>query len=227
LGSTTSTTLSTLVFITAEGYLLVCSTYPSSKVVERLEGISRSQTGLIASYWDAVALERLVSTPTAYPLAQRFFPKSASRWQIFATDLPNRWVANYDGFYFHLSNRIGSEPLHLTSVEGRVRELRAITLPRGHSLRLRAVYRDDKNGCYTWFVDYMLPTTDQPGISQADLLDTMQNEYPWEDGQVYFFDFRLVRYSASSDHHDLDHYDYYLPFMSHYYWGSERPGTSW
>jgi hypothetical protein len=211
----------------ADGYLLVCSTHPSAKVVERLEGISRSTQGrLVATYWDAVAIERLLLTPTLWPIAQRFFPTSAPRWQIFATDHPNRWVANYDGFYFHLSNRIGSDCLvHFPTIEGRLRELRAISLPKGHSLRLRAIYRDDKNAGYVWFVDYMLPVKHEPAISQVKLREIMRDEYPWEDGQVHKFDFRLVHYSDTNDHYDADHYDYYLPYISNYYFGTERPGN--
>jgi hypothetical protein len=48
----------------ATGYLLACSTQPSSAVVNRLEGVSASQLNPItATYWDSITLERLLSAP--------------------------------------------------------------------------------------------------------------------------------------------------------------------
>lgn len=93
----------------AAGFLLVCTTHPSAGLVERLRAIEANPTNaLVTHIWDGVALERLLSTPRAWAVAQRFMPAStdASGWKIFGTGAPNRWVAVHRGQYFHLSNRV-------------------------------------------------------------------------------------------------------------------------
>lgn len=195
------------------GYLLVCSTYPSSAVVNRLEGISSSaHSATIATYWDSVKIERILSTPSNWTLAQRFFPLSAAKegWQIYATEMPNQWVVAYQGYYFHLRNRVGSTcDYHLESVKARVRDIEGIALPEKHSLRPRSVYYDDKNCNYEWYIDYMYPSSDRPIIGSAEIADALGDGYALEDGQGYTFDIKLHSYLECSDHHDLDHYSYY------------------
>lgn len=94
----------------AAGYVLACSTQPSSAVVNRLEGISKNPSSpLSAVCWDGVMLERLLSQPRQWAIAQRFMPKSCGAWQVFATEAPNDFIAHYAGYVFHLTNRIGSQ----------------------------------------------------------------------------------------------------------------------
>ena len=83
------------------GFLLVCSTYPSSAVLQRLESISRNASVAVeTTYWDMVRLEQILSTPKNWPLAQRFLPTSANAqdWRIYATESPNNWVIIYKGY---------------------------------------------------------------------------------------------------------------------------------
>src|SRR5207249_2184390 len=77
----------------AHGYLLVCSTEPSSSLVTRLETIERSR-GLPTHVWDGVELERMLTSPRGWAVAQRFMPISteATGWKVFATSDPNRFV---------------------------------------------------------------------------------------------------------------------------------------
>lgn len=196
-----------------QGYLLVCSTCPSSAVVNRLEGISRNpQKSLTATYWDSVKIEQLLSTPQNWSLAQRFFPVSANAedWQIYATDAPNQWVVIYKGYYFHLNNRIGSRhSYHLKSIKQRIVDIEGITLPEKHFLRPRSVYYDDKNGGYEWYVDYMYPNTQRAIFGSAEIADALGDGYALEDGQFYTFHVKLRSYLEHSDHYDPDHYDYY------------------
>jgi hypothetical protein len=73
----------------ATGYPLVCSTQPSSAVVNRLEGITTNPgNSITATFWDGVTIERLLSQPRHCAIAQRFFPVSASNWRIYATERP-------------------------------------------------------------------------------------------------------------------------------------------
>jgi len=196
-----------------QGYLLVCSTHPSSGVVNRLEGISKNlQKPIVASYWDSVKLEQLLSTPKNWSLAQRFFPISASAedWQIYATDAPNQWVVTYKGYYFHLKNRIGSRhTYHLKSIKKRITDIEGIALPEKHFLRPRSVYYDDKNGGYEWYVDYMYPNAERAIAGSAQIANELGDGYALEDGQWYTFHVSLRSYLEHSDHYDPDHYDYY------------------
>ncbi|MCF2716842.1 restriction endonuclease [Paenibacillus sp. UKAQ_18] len=94
----------------ATGYMLVCSTYPSSSLVKKLKEINENpKYDLSTLCLDGAAIERMLSTPTTWNIAQRFFPNSANNgWKVYATENPNRWIVNYKGFYIHLFNRISS-----------------------------------------------------------------------------------------------------------------------
>lgn len=206
------------------GYILACSTFPSSGVVQRLEAISANQElHLTTNFWDAVQIERMLATPLMWRVAQRFFPKTATGFEIFATESPNHWVVNYKGYYFHLSNRIGSHAqMHLQSIEARVAEIRALKLPDKHEIRIRAIYYDDKNGGYVWYLDYLRPSDDKAPVSVAKLKSELKDGWALEDGQVYNFDIILRSTSPWSDHYDPDHYDYYERDSRVFRWGGER-----
>lgn len=210
----------------ANGYLLATSTQPSSAVVARLEGISNNpKNNITATYWDSVKIEQLLSTPNHWRIAQRFFPISANEmgWQIYATEKPNHWVVNFKGYYFHLSNRIGSRNrYHLETIENRILEIEKLDFPEKHFIRMRAVHFDDKNGNYTWYLDYMHPHNHQPIYNVYTLKRMLGNESVMEDGQFHFFDINIQQYLEHSDHYDPDHYDYYDKQISAFITGRER-----
>ncbi|CAG9273081.1 restriction endonuclease [Burkholderia cepacia] len=206
------------------GYLLACSTFPSSGVVQRLEGIvANPEMRLSTNYWDAVQIERLLATPRMWRIAQRFFPTTATGFEIYATESPNRWIVNYRGYYFYLSNRVGSRAdVHLESIAARVAEIEAIDLPGDHHLRIRAVYYDDKHGGYTWYLDYLRPYRNLVPVSIASLKRRLKDGWGFEDGQTYHFDIVVRSTSPSSDHYDVDHYDYYEDDAHAFSWGIDR-----
>lgn len=208
------------------GYLLACSTFPSSGVVSRLEGIQANKTvGLSTHYWDAVHIERILSTSSMWRIAQTFFPKTAREFEVFATEDPNHWVVNYRGFYFHMSNRIGSaRDYHLPSIAAVISNVEDIQkgLPEDHHLRVRSVYYDDKNGGYKWFVDYLRPHREPKAIERHEIAVRLKDEWVHEDGQYYSFDIALRTTSPTSDHFDVDHYEYYRPYLQLYRWGGSR-----
>lgn len=210
----------------AKGYLLVCSTYPSSKVVERLEGINNNpKIDIECSYWDSVRIEQVLSTPKMWSIAQRFFPVSSknSSWELFATNNPSNWIANYKGYHFHLSNRIGSTvDWHFGSIDNRIKDIEKIKLPKDHFIRIRAVWFNDKIGEYVWFLDYMHPHDKEPKYLSAQIADFLGDGYALDDGQFYSFDVITRSYLMYSDHYDKDHYDYYEPFLQNYQNGSKR-----
>ncbi|HWK67617.1 MAG TPA: restriction endonuclease [Rhizobiaceae bacterium] len=210
----------------ATGYLLVCSTQPSSGLVARLEGISRNEkVGITATYWDAVTIERLLSNPRDWAIAQRFMPNSCEQWRLYATTSPNHFIAHYKGYVFHLTNRIGSETSHhLPSIEARIEDIEELPLPPNHFVRPRAVWYDDKNGGYRWYVDYMRPHGSAQAASESDIQQALRDGWALEDGQVYSWDVRLVQYLADSDHYDRDHYEYYTMYLPNFLNGAGRDG---
>jgi hypothetical protein len=168
-------------------------------------------------------LERLLSQPRQWAIAQRFMPKSCGAWRIFATEAPNDFVAHYAGYVFHLTNRIGSSVGHqLSSIASRIAEIEKIRLPTGHFIRPRAIWYDDKSGCYTGYIDYMRPSGESPAISRATLLDVLRDGWALEDGQLYNWDISYVRYLGFSDHYDQDHYDYYTRYLPNFLGGTPR-----
>lgn len=210
----------------ADGYILVCSTYPSSSVVKRLEAITNNpKNNITAIYWDSVKIEQMLTTPQLWRVAQRFMPVSSesTTWKVYATENPNHWVVNYLGYYFHLTNRIGSNhEHHFDSINKRIEEIKNVDLPKKHFIRIRSVYYDDKNGCYVWYIDYMYPHNHSPKYSSAQLKGLLGDGYALDDGQLYRFEVLLRTYSEWSDHYDPDHYDYYTPYMRSYLTGTER-----
>jgi|TARA_B100000749_G_C18375173_1_gene443468 hypothetical protein len=201
------------------GYLLVTSTQPSSKVVERLEALTNNDAvNILATCWDSVEIERKLRTPNQWHIAQRFFPKSASGWQIFASERPNHWTANFKGYYFHITNRIGSScTMYLDQIETKINDLDSLGLPDGHFLRLRSVYYDDKGGTFMWYVDYLHPYGSE-AVGDAEAFEA-HFEGEWCDS----FDFKVRTYSEQSDHYDRDHYDFYDRYMGQFIMGMYRP----
>lgn len=214
----------------ADAYLLACSTYPSSSVVSRLEALERESRGFATSYLDASQIERLLSTPNAWQIAQRFFLLSAGAdWRVWATEHPNRWIVAYRGFRLHLINRIGSTvDFHLDSLGARLSDIAEITagLPKNHEIRPRGVYFNDKAGAYVWYLDYLVPRGDEPELSPDDIRERLGHDYALEDGQSYAFDVLVKETLPYSDHYDRDHYDYYLPHLRAMQWGGERAWNS-
>lgn len=198
-----------------DGYLLVTSTYPSAGVSERLEAITRNaKTGITAISWDAVKIEQLLHSPELWPIAQRFFPKSAQGWQIYATERPNHWVANFKGFYFHIENRIGSGHIYyLQDIENKINEIMRNndSLPANHFFRMRNVYYDDKHGTFSWSIDYLYPYDEHPIVPYSSELEKL-----FDDDWNQHYDFKIRQYHPSSDHFDHDHYDYYERFSGRY-----------
>lgn len=210
----------------AEGFLLVCSTHLSAGAVERLDAIERNQASRIAThYWDGVTLERLLTTPAGWAIAQRFMPVSATGWRVWATDAPNRWIVAYMGHVVHLANRIASSPdFPLTSLGARIDDIQEIndSLPTSHELALRAMYWDDKGGFVRTYIDYLCPTNGDPVLNAAALRALLGDDAVLEDGQFHGLDLRLVRTHPYSDHYDRNHYSYYEPFAQLWAWGDER-----
>jgi hypothetical protein len=208
----------------AEGFLLVCTTHPSAGLITRLEGV-QNEGHVRTHYWDGVALERLLSRPTAWAIAQRFMPQSTIGWQVWATEKPNHFLASYRGHYLHLVNRHASGSDFTVQLAGaRVDLAEEITaeLPHNHLIRLRAIWWDDKHGSEVTYVDYLRPRGQEPSIEPAALLDAFDHEATDEFGQASRVDLGLVETNPGSDAYDIDHYSYYTELTTLLPAGAER-----
>jgi hypothetical protein len=202
----------------AGGFLLACSTQPSSTVVRRFDEI-----------------EKRLNAPRTFALNHLFFPESSKSnpWQIYATHSPSFWAANYKDYFLYLGSRIAHTFPTLTDVEEIVRRLECIKLPTGtewdrHYLRPRAVYFDNKHEQFSVFADYLYPEKHEAeALSPAalnEILKDGQGLYS-EGGAMWCLTHWDIRYVATmqiSDHFHLDHKEYYQPFMDCYRVGLAR-----
>lgn len=215
----------------ASGYLLVCSTQPSSSLVTKLDEISnRPENGIRTKVWDSVDVERRIAEPRNFSLGHLFFPRSfaTTPWKIYNDGAPNNWTANYRDYFIHLSSRISGRHPELSECEEIIRRLEAIH-PCGpsESVRPRAIYYDDKHDQFAVFADYLVPRGAEPSLSPQDFEDELHD---WQglhsDGvgmwKITAWDIQLRRIIPHSDHFDLDHYDFYVPHRATYRVGFPR-----
>lgn len=195
----------------ATGFLLACATHPSAAVTERLAAIERNE-GIACHTWDGVTLERLLSHPATWPLAQRFMPASSQAldWRIFGTSAPNDWVGVHRGHFLHLRSRTGSGMgFDLASLSLRFDELEAVQTEYGAEFRVREVFHDDTHGGgYVWAAD-CLWDEDRTAPTPAVLSAALKSGIAREDGQFHVFEFTVQRVNRASDHFDRDHYSFY------------------
>lgn len=195
----------------AQAFLLVCTTHPSAAVTARLEGVETNRR-LPCHVWDGVTLERLLNTPTAWPLAQRFMPISAEAqdWKLFGTDYPNSWIAVHRGQFIQLSARTGSGMGYdLRSLSDRFDELEAARAGREVEFRVREIWHDDTHGGgYRWSVDCLYDRTG-PEPNVEALMTVLRSGISRDDGQFHTFDITPREVNRMSDHFDRDHYSFY------------------
>ena len=167
----------------------------------------------------SVEVERRLRTAEQWHVAQRFFPVSAAGWQLFATERPNHWSANFRGYYFHIAIRIGSScTFCLPVIEHKIDSYEALRLPPKHFIRLRSVYYDDKHGTYTWYLDYMHPHKETPAMNAQGVARALGEEQMPD----HCHDVEVKGYSEFSDHYDADHYDFYVKNMGNFILGLPR-----
>ncbi|MCH5157242.1 MAG: restriction endonuclease [Clostridiales bacterium] len=206
----------------ADGYILVCTTYPSSTVVETLEGIERNKK-IITTFWDYRALERQLLVPENWSLVNRFFPKSAKQldWQISMID-SDFWHASYKGNGFYFALRIGTNYDHyLKYISDRLDAINMLKLPKGHYIRVRAVYFDDKYTQFTLYIDYLLPqSTSKENFELPEKVRKVCTDYI--GGFYCNMDLKIYDYNEYSDNFDVDHRDYYVSYIPEFRTGMSR-----
>lgn len=221
--------------IGAEGVLLACSTYPSASVVRRFKELE-AEGKLLARIWDGIELEKRLTTAATFALVHLFFPESSKRyvWQVYNTNSPSLWAANYQEYFIYLSCRLTTSFPKLEHVEQVVKRLKSIPLPKGdtwrhHYLRPRAVYYDNKNAHYFVYADYLFPTG-----SLREVLDPEElNRYLHDGGGLYgdtgeyltYWDIAYIDCDEMSDNFQLDHKKFYEPYIRNFHSGLLRDET--
>jgi hypothetical protein len=209
----------------AKGFLLACTTHPSSAATKRLADLASDD--LATHCWDSATLERLLTSPLTWPVAQAFCPRSAGETRVWATESPNVFVAACDGHRIVLVQRIGSVvDLALGSVLERVDRFSTVTLPPNHELRMRALWVDDKHGNYRWYADYLVPSGHDPALTRDELALRLGDGKVGPDGQFDSWDLAVRTVLPASDGFDRDHYGYYDPYRGVYLYGGERSGST-
>lgn len=95
--------------VNADGYLLVCTTHLSSRLIEKLDSIEANYK-IKTKYWDAVEIENRLLKPSCFSLIERYFPQSSHKIgiKIYNSVHPSNWLATYNSHLFSLSSRISN-----------------------------------------------------------------------------------------------------------------------
>jgi len=226
--------------VNAQGFLLVCSTQPSSALVRRLEEI-QIHNQIATKIWDGIELEKRLSTPSTFPLIYQFFPRTAKSigWRIYNTNSPSFWAANFKDYFIYLSSRTANTFPGLKDVETILDKLESIKLPQSGKgieaqwkkqyVRPRAIYFDNKHEQFYVFADYLVPhDCDADNILTPKDFDAVlqdgQGLYHDESSMWYitFWDIKIEKTTPTSDHFHLDHKDYYEKYINNYKIGLSR-----
>jgi hypothetical protein len=220
--------------INAEGYILACSTYPSSSVVRRLEEIENSHK-IITKFWDGIEIEKRLLNPNTFGLIHTFFPESSKeyKWKIYNAYYPSFWSANYKDYFFYLSSRDANIYPNLKGIETIISLFERININLGnksidkHLLRLRSIYYDDKHCTHTVYLDYLYQRNcEKESIMKPNLIrDLLFHKFTDEDHEyinVPDWDIKYVEVSFHSEHFHKDHRNYYEPYIKNYESGSPR-----
>ncbi len=207
----------------ADGYILVCSTYPSSSVVTMLEDIEQNEK-IVTSFWDYQTLERQLLTPANWTLISRFFPESLHKIGFQVSQISSDfWRIFYKGTILYFSLRLGADyNNYLKYIADRIEELQKIQMPEHQYLRLRAIYFDDKYCNFRAYYDYLIPE----GLAEEDFHPSEEiielcserciDGLFW-DADVIFYECRY-----SSDSFDINDKSYYSQYIHDFRCGIER-----
>jgi hypothetical protein len=216
--------------ISADGYLLVVSTQPSSGLVTKLKELAeQSKTPLRIRIWDSIDIEKLLAEPRMFSLGHLFFPQSfaSTPWKLYNSGSPNHWTAHFKGYFLVLSNRISGNHPSLKMCEDIIARLESLPTGTSEQVRPRAIFYDDKHDSFTVFADYLVPRDKEPTEKPSDFEKILQDDQGfYTDGDMSslptHWDVRIRKVLLSSDHFDKDHYDYYDPYISNYRLGMDR-----
>lgn len=215
----------------AKGYLLACSTQPTSSLVTKLQEIeSVDSNGLVTAVWDGVDLEKLLHEPRCFALGHIFFPESyaSTKWKLYNKGAPNKWTAHYKSYFIHLASRIAGAYPNLLECEYIISVIEQINPRKEEAIRPRSIYFDDKHEQFVVCLDYLVPEGSEPSLTPRDFNEVMNDGdglHTTSDGGHYYishWDVQMKYIKPSSDHFHLDHYNHYNPTEGTYAIGGIR-----
>jgi len=162
-----------------------------------------------------VTLERMLTTPTTYFVAQQFFPQSLGKpeWRLYYSDRGGKWIANYRGHFFYLESRAGVDPPYLRDIETIVSHIEQLVLGDRESVRLRGVWHDTPNGAiYSVTADYLVPCAHLPTVSPSDMASQLPEDCV--DGGWVTWNIKLQLTIPQSDYYSEDDPRYYDAFKT-------------
>jgi len=217
--------------IDAEGFILACSTQPSSATIKRLDESSSSKK-ILTRYEDAISLEKKLMHPNTFNLINQFFPLSAKsfEWQIYNAYSPSFWCAHFKDYFFYMSSRDATTFPDLIDVENIIVIMESVHFLENElfqSLRLRSVYYDNKHCTYIAFIDYLVDRDVHrdkklsPGKIRKMLIDKFV-ELDFNKINMPDWDVLEVDCNVDSDHYHGDHKSYYEPYIADFKSGNMR-----
>lgn len=205
--------------ISAEGYLLVCSTQPSSSLMSKLnETSAQASNSIVTKIWDGVDIEKRLNGPRLFALGHVFFPFSYSSipWRLYNRGDPSSWSANYKEYFLYLNSRIAGSHPGLKECERIISLLESISpINENEFIRPRSIFYDDKHGNFHVSADYLVPYKQKPSLKPSDfnviLKDGVAEHYLYDDGcSIIYWDILIRKTDPFSDHYHKDHPEYYI-----------------
>jgi len=220
--------------INATGFILSCSTYPSSSLVRRLDELKSKNKDFNFKIFDGVELEKLILKPNSIHLLKNFFPNDVrnKQWLVHSTEDNGVWSASYSGHYFFCSSRdrITQPPILVIQyiidtfdpiINGIIDNIRYIVKNKKYNIifRYRGFWYDDKNCGFVIYLDCQLEKL----VSQSQPLEEIiKKSFPEslsvlsEKGKYAYIeniDLNFVYPSFLNEHYNPDSYEDYNPFM--------------
>jgi|SRR5580704_4353124 hypothetical protein len=220
--------------VNANGFLLACSTQPTSSVVNRLEELQKTGN-VLTRIWDGIEIEKRLRTPSTLPLVHIFLPRSSSKigWTIYNAESPSFWTGNFKDYFIYLSSRTANQFPDLKEVEFILERLEQVKLPSDRAfdktyLRPRAVYFDNKHEQFYVFVDYLYERGDVDRILAPKQINRILRDgeglHCDNGGEWYttFWDLKYIETCQTSNHFHMDHKQYYEPYLENFRFGLRR-----
>lgn len=228
--------METCLAVDADGFLLACSTQPTSALVRHFKEIEDNKNIQI-KFWDSIEIEKRLMKPNNFHLINVFFENSSKKvgWKLFNTQDSKFWMAYFKNYFIYLSSRDSLSFRELNLVEkifeiiesfNGIDKRDLIGIERWTNKREylvpRAVHYDDKNTNFTVFVDYMFQYGEKPRARAVDLEEYFNRDNWNIEGVSVQWDICFVEANFASDHFRLDHKDYYSIYMDNFKTGYSR-----
>jgi len=214
--------------INATGFLLICSTHPSSSLVTRLDEI-RTNHKIETIFWDSIKIEKQLLKPSNFHLIHTFFPESARNyeWKIYNTFSPSFWAANYKKHFLYLSCRQSNNYRNVKDIEVIDNMINAIEIPENDCIKIRAVYYDDKYSNHLAYIDYLIDNgTDDKNVPLHEVLESNLNaqfgRFTHGEMNLPSWDIKYYKTNWCSDNYNVNHKEYYEPYMREFEYGNQR-----